>query len=393
MTSAPSLFDKIYGVEAATTIANSMGDVVEGLTWAEIEEQYGLVTELLPQERKWGSRPVMGFEAGEKDHARMEQEWGYPFVWHVHDRPPGMSEDGHERYRLAVTAIIDKGGRITVEDLARTWLRDIDPKNFGYLLGPQDQVIYYGLKAGVWPWEIGRYATFPGMIGTSKMMVAVGIINACDPDQAARDALDLGRLKDVRGPRDNYALEVAAAIAAATAHALRPDAGVEDTIDVALDQLTRVPRAEVEAGLHWARTVDDWTDLRPLFNDKYEGRWMSNAVEILSSGLACFLTSGGRVEHAIVSGVNLGRDTDCRAYVAGGLAAALRGIDDVPTRWLDTVTEAARTDPWTVSNRTPLESATGLYNALLNTITHTRTRLDHLTTQIREQDAGDGGDR
>lgn len=120
---------------------------------------------------------------------------------------------------------------------------------------------------------------------------------------------------------------------------------------------------------------------------------MSNAVEILSSGLACFLTSGGHVEPAIVQGVNLGRDTDCRAYVAGGLAAALHGIDDVPRRWLDTVTEAARNDPWTVSNRTPLESATGLYDALLNTITRTQTRLHHLTTQIATDDPRGAGPR
>lgn len=376
----PTLFDKIYGIEAATTIANSMGDVVEGMSWERIEQTYGLVTELLPQFGKsssWGVRLPNG-------DAMLEQTWGHPFVWHVHDRPPGMSEDGHERYRLAVTAIIEKGGRITVEDLARIWIRDINPDNFGYLLGPQDQVIYYSLKAGVFPWETGRYATFPGMIGTSKMMHAIGIINACDPDQAAKDALDVGRIKDVRGPRDNYALEVAAAIAAGTAEGLKPNATIDDITNVALNQLTYYPRLEVEAGLEWARSATDWRELRPLFNDKYHGRWMSNAVELLSSGMAVFHTSGGNVEQAIIQGVNLGRDTDCRAYIAAGWSAALNGIAQIPTRWLDTVTQQVTTDPWTVSNRTPLESAQGLYNALLNTITTTHQRLTNLQTQTTE---------
>ncbi|WP_213452192.1 ADP-ribosylglycohydrolase family protein [Rhizomonospora bruguierae] len=380
----PTLFDRIYGIEAATTIANSMGDVMEGLTWDQIEDQYGLVTELLPQVNKWGSRPVMGQSAGDRGYAMLEQPWGHPFVWHVHDRPPGMSEDGHERHRLAVTAIIEKGGRITVEDLARIWLRDIDPARFGYLLGPQDQVIYYGLKAGVFPWENGRYATFPGMIGTAKMMHAIGVINACDPAQAAIDALDVGRIKDIRGPRDNYALEVAAAIAAGTAEGLKPGATVEDVINVALDQLTYYPRLEVEAGLTWARTVSDWRELRPLFDQKYTGHWMSNAVELLSSGMAVFHTAGGNVEQAIIQGVNLGRDTDCRAYIAGGWAAAINGIEQVPTRWLDTVTEQVKTDPYTVSTRTPLESAQGLYNALLNSVKHTRQRLTDIDSQIPE---------
>ena len=372
----PTLFDKIYGIEAATTIANSMGDVMEGMTWDQIEETYGLVTELLPQLNKWGT------ELGDVAKVKQANAWGYPFVFHVHDRPPGTGEDGHERYRLAVTAIIEKGGRISVEDLARIWIRDIKPENFGYLLGPQDQVIYYGLKAGVFPWETGRYATFPGMIGTSKMMHAIGVINACDPDQAAKDAFDVGRIKDIRGPRDNYALEVAAAIAAGTAEGLKPNATVDDVVNVALAQLTYYPRLEVEAGLEWARSVSDWRELRPLFNDKYKGKWMSNAVELLSSGMAVFYTSGGNIEQAIIQGVNLGRDTDCRAYIAGGWSAALNGIDQVPTRWLDTVTEQVKTDRWTVSTRTPLESARGLYNALLNTINTTHQRLTNLESQI-----------
>ncbi|WJL96962.1 ADP-ribosylglycohydrolase family protein [Microbacterium sp. ET2] len=378
----PTLFEKIYGIEAAATVANSLGDVMEGLRWDEIEQTYGLVTELLPQPGKWGARPVMGYEAGSQGYAIMEQEWGYPFIWHVHDRPPGQGEDGHERHRLAVSAIIRKRGRISIEDLARTWISDIDPANFGYLLGPQDQVIYYGLKAGVFPWDVGRYATFPGMIGTSKMMVAIGIINAGDPRQAALDAHDVGRIKDVRGPRDNYSLEVAAAIAAATAEGLKTTATVDSIIDVALAQLTRVPRAEVEQALTWAREVESWKDLRPLFQDRYEGHWMSNAVEILSGGLAVFLQCGGDVEKGIIHAVNMGRDTDCRAYVAGSLAAALQGIDGVPERWVTTVSEQVVDDPYTVSRRTPLESATGLYEALMASVDKTRARIADIDAQL-----------
>lgn len=378
----PTLFDKIYGIEAATTIANSIGDPLEGLRWDQIEEKYGLVTELLPQINKWGDRPVMGFSAGSKGYAIMEQEWGHPFIWHVHDRPPGQGEDGHERHRLAVTAIIEKGGRISIEDLARIWIRDIDPDNFGYLLGPQDQVIYYSLKAGVFPWEVGRYATFPGMIGTSKMMIAVGTINACDPRQAALDAHDLGRIKDIRGPRDNYSLEVAAAIAAGTAEGLKPDATVQSVIDIALAQLTRVPREEVEQGLAWARAAKDWKDLRPLYQDRYDGHWMSNAVEILSGAMAVFLLSDGHIQDSIVRAINMGRDTDCRAYIAGGWSAALRGIDEVPADWLETVTEQVKTDPYTVSTRTPLESAQGLYDSLLASLEQSRVRIQHLESQL-----------
>jgi len=41
------LFSRIYGCEAAGAIANSMGDVTEGLSWRQIEQRYGLVDRLL----------------------------------------------------------------------------------------------------------------------------------------------------------------------------------------------------------------------------------------------------------------------------------------------------------------------------------------------------------
>ncbi len=37
--SGNELFSRIYGCEAAGNIANSMGDVTEGLSWQEIEKR------------------------------------------------------------------------------------------------------------------------------------------------------------------------------------------------------------------------------------------------------------------------------------------------------------------------------------------------------------------
>ena len=42
-----------------------------------------------------------------------------------------------------------------------TWAEEIDPAKFGYIMGPQDQVIYYQIKAGVPPWDCSS-ATFIG---------------------------------------------------------------------------------------------------------------------------------------------------------------------------------------------------------------------------------------
>jgi len=344
------LFRRIYGCEAAGNIANSMGDVTEGKSWRQIEEQYGLVDTLLAQDKK---------------DSRQAQRFGPDWVRHAHHRPPGMTEDGFERHRLCTSAILKKGGRITSEDLARAWIEEIDPNKFGYLLGPQDMIIYNLLKMGLPPWEVGRYAAWPGFIGTSKMIMPVGMVNACRPDEAARDALELARIKDVQGRPDNYALEVCAAIAAATAEALRPSATVQSVIDTALAQLPPEARKEVQQGQDWARKAKSWKDLRPLYEKRYEGEPISNAVEILSGGLACFFMADGQPREAIIYAVNLGRDTDCKAYVAGGLAGALRGIDAIPQEWVKVVEAEVVDDPYTVSRRTAKQAAEGLYRACI----------------------------
>lgn len=355
-----TLMKKLFGGEAACAIANSMGDVTELFTYEEIEARWGFVDTLMPQ-IKWGAD-------GSLTDRVWKQQYGPDMVYHAHTRPPGMTEDGHERHRLCASAIIKKAGRITITDLAKTWIEDIDPSKFGYLLGPQDRIIYESIKSGIPPWEIGRYASWPALIGTSKMIIPVGMVNACNPRQAALDAHDLGRLKDARGLRGNFAIEVCAALAAAAAEAMKPDATIDGVISAAFEQLSDQPRTEVELGQTWAKNADSWKDLRPLYQEKYNGFSMSNAVEVLSGGLACFYVAGGHPREAILYAVNLGRDTDCKAYVAGGLAGILCGIDEIPADWVKTIEDQVVTDPYTVAPRTAQATAEGMYAAVINTL-------------------------
>lgn len=361
------LYDRIVAVEVGATVGHSMGDVTEILDWTEIEEQYGLVTELLPQPNKWRDKqpnlPVLR---------------GYPNVYTVHDRPPGMSEDGHERHRLSATAVIDKGGRVTVEDVARTWIRDIDPEKFGILLGGQDQVIYYSAKAGVPAWEVGKFAYFPGAWGVTAMMVPVGVVNAGNPAAAAADALDVGRLKDQSGVNGNYALEIASAVAAGVAAGLSTGTTLTDVIGVALDQLSPTPRAEVEHILEYRPPGTDWRELRQLLDDEYKGRTILWPVETFGTALACLYLTDGDPFEAMVAAVNLGRDTDGRACVAGALSGALFGTSAQPPEWETTISEQVVTDPYTVSTRTPRETADGLLRAVNNNLADLRRQLERV---------------
>jgi len=359
----PTLFEKIHGCNAAVVISNSMGDVTEGLSYQQIEEKFGFVDALLPQEKRRQVR---------------SRDWGPIHIRHAHHRPPGMTEDGIERHRLMCTAIIEKSGRVDIWDLARVWVRDINPNHFGYLLGNQDRIFYDLLKAGMPPTEAGRYADWPGFIGTAKMMLPVGLINACDPRQAARDALDLGRLKDTPHRAFNFALEVCAGLAAACAEAMRPKVTVEGIIAEGLRHLLSRPLAAVEEALEWTEEVEEVWDLRPRFAEKYHGQPASNAVEVFSAGLAIFRMVEGDTRDAILTAVNFGRDCDCISYVAAGLSGALNGIDSVPAEWVGIVEEELKTDPYTVSRRSLVDTAQGLYQALLKELSRTNERIAEL---------------
>jgi ADP-ribosylglycohydrolase len=340
-----------------------MGDVTEGKSYQQIEKLYGFVDTLLPQD---------------KQTSVQERDWGAPWVRHAHHRPPGQTEDGIERHRLMCTAIIEKGGRIDVCDLARVWVRDINPEHFGYLLGNQDRIIYELLKAGMPPTETGRHASWPGFIGTAKMMLPVGLVNAGDPRQAALDARSLGRIKDAPNRANNYALDVCAGLAAACAEAMRPRATIQSILDEAVRHLSLRPRAAVEQALGWAREAGEVWDLRPCFAERYQGQPASNAVEVFAAGLAIFSMVGHNTRDAILAGVNFGRDCDCISYVAAGLAGTLNGIESVPDEWVAVVEKALKTDPYTVSTRSLADTAQGLYQALLNEIARSKARLADL---------------
>jgi ADP-ribosylglycohydrolase len=357
-----ALFARIYGSVLAANIANSMGSQVEGWPWERIEKTHGLVDRWMPVESR-----------GAPQLRKSPQRFGPDMLAWSYDRKPGWTEDGWERYKLLASAIIRKGGRVNVEDLAREWVEKIDPKKFGYALGGQDELIYNLLKSGIPPWEAGRYTPWPGSIGTAKMAAPLGMVNACHPENAARDALNVTLLKDTRGVPNDFSVEVSAAMAAGVAEAIRPGATVNSVIEVALAQLPRerLARGEVEAFLALAAKAKDYKELRVINAERYAGRGagrntISAAIEVFGTGLACFRMAEGRPREAIINAINIGRDTDCRAYVAGSLAGAMRGVDALPPDWVQTVEKGALSDPYSFDNRSARELAVGLYKAALS---------------------------
>jgi ADP-ribosylglycohydrolase len=356
----PSVFEKIYGCLAAARVASAMGAVVEGWHYQQIEERYGFLDHLLPYTH-------------------------YAYRGVTWERLPGTTEDGIERQKLMCQAIIEKRDRITVEDLARVVVERVDPQKMWYMSEPDDIRLVEFLKAGVHPAEVGVLSGWHALNAMARASHPIGLINAGDPPGAVRDAADVGRL--LFKPSD-VALAWAGIYDAAIASALQPEATVDavfQAVFAAIDGFQKAPhkyykaeniRHEIERGLEIVEKARDFKAARNAFYEHYTGSGtpyaMSSAAETVTKALAMFAMARGEAHSAILYGVNLGRDTDCLAAMAGGLAGALSGIGSIPAEWVRQVDEATFANPYTNIQVTIEDHAKGLFAALQNRVDKAR---------------------
>jgi len=328
------LRDKVYGCIAASQIGSSMGAAVEGMHMDAIAQKYGRVEGLMP-------------------YAHYDKRWA---------RPAGTTEDGIERQRMMATAIIEKGDRIAAEDLAAVWRRDIRLENFGVILEPCDKPLWEQALKGVPAIEIGKSTPYPGVNSFPRSAHCVGIMNAGNPKQAAAAALDVGRIYQQPG---GESLQWAAGFCAGIAEALKADATVASVLAAIREAMPPEIQKKVDMAQTMAAKYDDVFAMRPEFYavwNRTTGTYpMSMAEEVVNKGFAVFRVVKGDPKAAIIGGVNFGRDTDCLAAIAGGLAGALSGTANIPADWIETVDAATRQNPYTVSRRTLRETADGLY--------------------------------
>jgi ADP-ribosylglycohydrolase len=349
----PTLGEKFRGCIAASWIGSAMGAAVEGWSRERIAERYGSLDRLLPYR-----------------HYTHETDW---------ERLPGTTEDGIERQKLIATAIIERQDRILAHDLVAVWLRDLDPERMKYKQEAFDRSLLRLAQAGVPPSELGRLWPFPNVVSVARASHPLGLVNAGNPRAAADDTYEAGR---VYCQETSFALRWAALYNAAIAQACEPDATVESVLETArrfvsyrkeageLYALYDTIEEEVSHALDLAGRHTDPMAMRDEFYERYQGGsyfnyGQSQANEIVAKGLAVFAISQGDPRQAILTAVNFGRDTDCLAAVAGGLAGALSGPSSLPQEWIDQVNEATRQDPYTNNQRTIEETADGLLAAFL----------------------------
>lgn len=347
MTDGSPLFDRFLGCIAGVHIGSAMAAPVEGWSYEKIEATYGTLDRFLPYH-----------------HYQATTDWV---------REPGTTEDGVERQKLIITAIMRKQDRITAEDLRATWVTDMNPNGAGVVSEPFEGALLAMAKTPMPARDIGRYCDYAGLVSFARSCHPIGLINAGDVDHALEDVLEVGQVYQTSNSRG---LQWAAVTAVAIAAATKPEATVSSVLDAVFDVCGSFSErfvqdagvvGELQKALDLTKDCSDFRELRAAFDEMYSGRGIpyafSYANEVVTKAVCIFRMVEGDLTQAIISGVNMGRDTDCITAVAVGISGALTGTVGLPEAWIAQVDHATELNVFTNSRRTVREHAEGLYGA------------------------------
>lgn len=319
------LFKKVYGCMLGGAIGDALGGPVEHMSPEDIRREYGGNLDRYVAYRR---PPSYHAQFGEGDRI-------------------GAYTDDTRLKHVICDAIFAANGRPRPGDLGHVLAEK-------YHHAPDEMyrgfIEEYYLKA-VW----GRdKVIFSGEPTNGAIMAnsPLGLIAACHPEEAYQLGFDLAFLTD------GHAKTAAAMLVTAIAEAMRPSATVDSIIETARE--THIQFARRREGDHWHNTPwrydpnlkfldealviarrerDVFAIRQPLMELLEWGHLFSESIHTLVVALSMFVASRGDIRQSIMGAIMYGRDKDSYASVAGALAGAFRGIDYIPTEWIQPVVD------------------------------------------------------
>lgn len=393
------LFKKVHGCNVGGYVGAALGeptrrcgggifDCYKGLLGPIEAAHYKVVDELLGKPVDKMLPQVKAWTGGEVAKISFEAQGWKTLRWHngplfklpALNYPPGTNEDGGERKWLVMKAIFDRRGRINKEDLRRSWLKYVNPEWFGFHLLPRDKWTYENMKRFSAS-EVGKYDRWPGNVDCLMMIHPIGIINACDPQRAAEDSLDV--CQTIQSSLISYAPDAAAAIAAAIAEAFKPGATVDSIIQAAKDYVDENIGQIIDECLEYARQAPDILEVRELFWKRFGGRVPTDSLEVVGESFAMFWIARGDPKQSMIAGASLGRDADCVASIAGAIAGALKGIEAIPKNWVEICDQAIKADPQEIINMSFEEQSQALYDVLLDIMSKKKKQISTIESLMK----------
>jgi ADP-ribosylglycohydrolase len=288
-------YDRVYGALIGQAVGDALGAPTEGMTREEITSRYGWVDDF------------------------------------VSDDPAGT--DDTEYAVLSARIVLNHGHDLTAADVTAAWRENLAEQDGGFYGGGfSEMTAINNIRAGLAAPRTGADNHEMWSDGTAMRITPVGVFCAGDPREAARlAAIDA----QVSHARDG--IYCGQAVAAAVAAAL-VESSWEAVIEAGL--------AVIPPGSWSARTITRAVDIgrrspgpRAAVDQLYEEislfhyPWADVAPEATALAFGVLAAARGDYVDAVLAGVNVGRDADTIAAMAGGIAGALHGAQAVPERW------------------------------------------------------------
>ena len=294
----------------------------------------GTVKDLL----SYTTRPADFHQAGDSSGA---------YAWSVE---PGTYTDDTRLQILITKAIIEQQGRVSADDLAAVWMREMDVQTYWHSITNS----YHRIAISRMPIREAGSGNIPD--NSSAMCIGpIGVVNAGNPKQAALDAYDVASLS-----HDGYSREAATVIAAAVAEAMKPSTTVEAIVDAstaflpnketsavyqsmlkALDLAEKAGDTEELTELYYRELIVPWIrriDVYHVDDDRFS--LSVDPLESVPCALGMFYKTKGRYQDCVTACANFGRDCDTIACMAGYISGAFNGTDGIPDKWIQQVIRA-----------------------------------------------------
>lgn len=336
-----ALLSKVRGCLYGGAIGDALGGPAEWHSPAQIKERYGEITDFV---EPWDGPSDIGKGDGRyTDDSHMVQLLCRVYLEH------GDHLDAFAFAQRIVPLIADEP----------RWVpeRGRDMPLVERLFYPEKWLLMRLRLANADP----RLGGVGNMVNCGAAMYAapVGIVNACDPHAAYREAIDL-----FAAHQWSYGLEAAGVLAACVAEAFKPDATADSIVATALSLAKDGTKTAIAAVVARARDFRDWRDaiaplrdaMRPHDGSAEHGRhdrgngtddWQPSrlrAIEELPLALAFLTVASGDYEQSVLGAANYGRDNDSIAGMAGAIVGALHGDQTLRPDWMRRIDTANRVD-------------------------------------------------
>jgi ADP-ribosylglycohydrolase len=244
--------------------------------------------------------------------------------------------DDTEHALFSAKLLLQKKRELTSLDVAEAWRREIiNSGNMYKGAGFSEIITIQNLVKGLQPPQSGQHL-HSWSDGLAMRVAPFGIASVGDPQFAAH-------LAQVDGSVSNSGEGIYSgqAVAAAVSMAMT-GAPLDKIIQTALDVVPKNSwtSSSIIRGVQIGSDASDvWSALEPLHRSLACSYyfWTDVAPEAVGLAFGLIAAAQGKFEDAVLGAVNIGRDTDTIAAIAGAICGAMHGIQVIPERWINRI--------------------------------------------------------